>query len=188
MSATPSTEEDNLAFALGVLRDGGIVAHACEGVWGLACDPWNESAVSRILSIKCRDVDKGLIVIGHDSRVFDAEIDGLDLTRQEIVRKSWPGHVTWIVPSTRFPKTVTGDRSTIAVRVPDHKQARKLCKLMGTPLVSTSANVSSKPPAKTMTQVEETLGSLVDYILPGKTGNVKGPSTIRDAVSGDRLR
>lgn len=188
MNASVSSEDDDIAVAVGILRNGGIVAHACEGVWGLACDPWSESAVSRILSIKSRDADKGLIVIGHDSVVFDSEIDGLELTKQEMVRESWPGHITWIVPSTRFPELVTGSRSTIALRVPDHEQARELCERMGTPLVSTSANVSGKPPAKTRTEVQETLGSLVDFVLSGNIGCVKGPSTIRDALSGDRLR
>ncbi len=182
------SNDDDIATAVEVLRNGGIIAHACEGVWGLACDPWNASAVSRILSIKCRDADKGLIVIGHDSKVFDTEIKELKLTEQEMVRKSWPGHITWIVPSTRFPTTVTGSRSTIALRVPDHKQARELCERMDSPLVSTSANVSGKPPAKTRTEVQETFGSLVDFVLSGSIGCVKGPSTIRDAISGARLR
>ncbi len=183
-----SVSNDDIAAAVEVLRNGGIVAHACEGVWGLACDPWNESAVSRILSIKCRDADKGLIVIGHDTKVFDTEIKELEPTKQEMVRESWPGHVTWIVPSTRFPKVVTGSRSTIALRVPDHKQARELCERMDSPLISTSANVSSRPPARTKTEVEETLGCLVDFVLPGRIGSVEGPSTIRDALSGDQLR
>lgn len=188
MNASASAEDVDIHVAVGVLRKGGIVAHACEGVWGLACDPWNDSAVSRVLSIKGREEDKGLIVIGHDSGVFDTEIDELELTKQEMVRDSWPGHITWIVPSTRFPKLVTGGRSTIALRVPDHRQARELCKRIGTPLVSTSANVSSKPPAKTRMEVQQTLGSLVDFVLPGKIGCVEGPSTIRDALSGERLR
>ena len=188
MNADSSSEDPELAFAVGVLRNGGIVAHACEGVWGLACDPWNESAVSRILSIKCRADTKGLILIGHDARVFDAEIDQLDLAKQEVVKDSWPGHTTWIVPSTRFPKIVTGNRETVAVRVPDHVQARELCNRVGIPLVSTSANVSNKPPARTKFEVEETLGSMVDFVLPGTISGATGPSEIRDALSGERIR
>lgn len=188
MNATGSSEDNDLAFAVGVLRNGGVVAHACEGVWGLACDPWNESAVSRILSIKCRTDTKGLILIGHAAEVFDVEIDQLELAKQEVVKDSWPGHTTWIVPSTRFPKTVSGNRETIAVRVPDHVQARELCECIGIPLVSTSANVSNQPPARSKQQVEQTLGSLVDYVLPGAIGSATGPSVIRDALSGERIR
>lgn len=188
MNKTASNEDADLGLAVDVLRSGGIVAHACEGVWGLACDPWNESAVTKILSIKCRGDAKGLIVIGHNSSVFDSEIDELESSKQEVVRGSWPGHITWILPTRRFPKIVTGNRLTIALRVPDHKQARELCRRFGSPLVSTSANISNKPPATTRAQIREILGSHVDFVLPGRIGGATGPSTIKDALSGERLR
>jgi L-threonylcarbamoyladenylate synthase len=188
MNANSPGEDSELAFAVGVIGNGGIVGHACEGVWGLACDPWNESAVSRILSIKSRSDTKGLILIGHDAKIFDAELEKLELAKQKIVKRSWPGHTTWIVPSTRFPNIVTGNRSTIAIRVPGHVQARELCSRTGIPLVSTSANVSNRPPARSMLHVEQTLGSMVDFVLPGAIGNATGPSEIRDALSGERIR
>ncbi|MCY3886036.1 MAG: L-threonylcarbamoyladenylate synthase [Gammaproteobacteria bacterium] len=188
MNATASDEDADIAKAVAVLGNGGIVAHACEGVWGLACDPWSETAVTKILSIKHRDETKGLIVIAHDSCIFDAEICELELNKQEMVRGSWPGHTTWILPSERFSKLVTGDRLTIALRVPDHKQARELCRRYGKPLVSTSANISNKPPAKTRAEIHEILGSVVDFVLPGRIGDATGPSTIRDALTGAKLR
>ena len=52
--------------AIKLLRDGGIICHACEGVWGFACDPFNQSAVRRILEIKQRPQSKGLIVIADE--------------------------------------------------------------------------------------------------------------------------
>lgn len=53
-----------LRQAARLLRAGGVITHATEGVWGLACDPWNRCAVERLLSIKRRDVARGLILIG----------------------------------------------------------------------------------------------------------------------------
>ena len=37
-------EAFHLGVAADVLRSGGIVAHATEGVWGLACDPFDGTA------------------------------------------------------------------------------------------------------------------------------------------------
>lgn len=54
----------HLKLAVRALRAGGLVLHATEGVWGLACDPFNASAVSRLLDLKGRAVGKGLILIG----------------------------------------------------------------------------------------------------------------------------
>ena len=155
-------------------RDGGVVAHACEGVWGLACDPWLEQAIHKILSIKQREPSKGLIVIGHSSSVFSPELDELSPHMAETIRASWPSHLTWIVPSNRFSNAITGGRATVAARVPEHEQARIFCEMCHSPLVSTSANKSNQAPAVTQTQVEDCLGSLVDYILPGSVGKKKG--------------
>lgn len=177
----------HVRLAIQYLRRGGVVAHACEGVWGLACDPWNEFAVDRVLRIKQRSKTRGLIVIAHDLNCFSFELASLTDTERARISESWPGHVTWIIPSTRFPQWITGAHSTVAARVPDHLQARQLCEEFGGPLVSTSANVSNEPPAKTAKQVESTIGHLVDMIVPGETNGVLTASKIF-TVDGDTIR
>ena len=54
-----------------VVREGGVVAYPTEAVWGLGCDPWNEEAVDRLLALKSRSVNKGLILIADNIRQFD---------------------------------------------------------------------------------------------------------------------
>ena len=181
----PSSEVDR---AVKLLQRGGVVAHATEGVWGLACDPWNETAVNRILTIKKRSIDLGFIVIGTDSAAFQNELDVLAPETRRKVLASWPGHVTWILPSNRFPVWVTGKHSSVAARVPDHEQARAVAKLVGKPIISTSANVSGADPALTMEEVCQEFGDLVDFVLPGEIGSAVGPSRIFNAVTDDTFR
>jgi L-threonylcarbamoyladenylate synthase len=126
-----------LELAVAALRAGGLVLHATEGVWGLACDPLRAAAVARLLRVKSRTPDKGLIVIGADAETFAPELDALNAPQREEVLASWPGRVTWLLPSDRFPHWITGGRDTVAVRVPGHAQARALCRKFGGPLVST---------------------------------------------------
>ncbi|MYD46643.1 MAG: L-threonylcarbamoyladenylate synthase [Gammaproteobacteria bacterium] len=180
----PSEVERAVKF----LQQGGVVAHATEGVWGLACDPWNETAVNRVLKIKERSIDLGFIVIGTDVSSFQDELDALAPELRRKVEVSWPGHVTWILPSKRFPDWVTGKRPSVAARVPDHKQARKLAMLFGKPVISTSANVSGSEPALTMEEVCQQFGELVEFVLPGEIGTAVGPSTIRNAVNDITVR
>ena len=177
-----------LRAATRILRRGGVVAHASEGVWGLACDPFNGSAVEKVLAIKGREAGKGLIVIADDASRFDPELAALDAATAERIRSSWPGAVTWVVASQRFPDWITGGRGTVAVRVPDHAQARALAALFGSPLVSTSANRSGAPPATSAAGVTAELGTEIDYLLPGEIGAREGPSRIFDAASGQALR
>ncbi len=181
-------ETSGLEQAAQVLRGGGVVAHASEGVWGLACDPFNGPAVNRVLDIKGRDADKGLIVVAADAGAFAEELDAQEADTAARIRASWPGAVTWVVRNTRFPSWITGGRDTVAIRVPDHAQARALAASFGGPLVSTSANRSGVAPALTAEEVERALGDEVDFILPGAIGAREGPSRIIDAANGETLR
>jgi len=172
--------------------------HATEGVWGLACDPWDPAAVSRLLDLKGRAAAKGLIVIGHDLAAFEPELAALPAAERAAVADSWPGAVTWILPNRQFPAWITGDRMTVAARVPGHPQARALVEAHGAPLVSTSANPSGFAPPRNRFQARarfETLrrGARLHrrhvgfYFLPGETAGRRGPSEIR-TVSGAVLR
>jgi len=174
--------------AAATLRAGGVVLHATEGVWGLACDPFDPDAVARVLALKGRAPARGLIVIGAEAETFAPEIAALSPAVAKQVRASWPGADTWIVPNVRFPRWVTGARTTIAIRVPGHAQARALAARFGGPLVSTSANPSRRPPARTELHARRYFHDRVDCVLAGSTCGGGRPSRIRDAVSGQRLR
>ena len=178
----------NIEDALATLRSGGVICHACEGVWGFACDPFEENAVLRILSIKQRSISKGLIVIGACADVFQEELDSLPFEQQTSIQQSWPGHTTWVVPNRRFPPWVTGNFDTIAVRVPDHAQSRELASRFLGPLVSTSANTSGEAELTTYGSVLQEFGNTVDCVLEGRIGKVHGPSKIYDALTGERIR
>lgn len=179
---------DHLRRAVDILRGGGVVAHATEGVWGLACDPFDRAATDRVLEIKGRDADKGLIVAAGRADTFATELESLDEEAAARIRASWPGAVTWVVPNRRFPPWITGGRDTVAIRVPGHEQARALADGFGGPIVSTSANRSGVEPARTAQGVVDALGEAVDFILPGEIGSSAGPSRIIDALKGRTLR
>ena len=154
----------------------------------MACDPFIEEAVHRVLQIKDRTVSKGLIVIADRASKFQPELDKLEEDQRQLVEKSWPGAISWILPTDRFPPWVRGDFPTIAARVPDHVQARSLVKTFGGPLISTSANKTGNEPCKTEDEVRMQLGELVDFVLSGTIGVNSGPSRILDARTGQQIR
>ena len=170
------------------LRDGGVICHACEGVWGLACDPFNEDAVRRILEIKQRPQSKGLIVIASKAAYFEPELAALNGSRRTTVEESWPGRTTWILPTTRFPVWITGENASVAARVPGHQQARAIASLFDGPLVSTSANVATENPCETEDEAREKFGAMVDCVVHGAIKEHRGSSNIFDAITGKQLR
>ena len=181
-------EAFHLGVAADVLRSGGIVAHATEAVWGLACDPFDADTVSRLLDLKGRSIRKGLILIGADESDFAPELAALGELDAARVRRSWPGPETWLVPNRQFPSWITGGRASVAARVPAHVQARSLCAIFGGAIVSTSANPSGRPPARTELAVRRYFAGGIDHVLHGELAGAAAPSRIRDAVSGARFR
>ncbi|MFM5416230.1 Sua5/YciO/YrdC/YwlC family protein [Aeromonas dhakensis] len=178
-------------LAVAALQHDGVIAYATEAVFGLGCDPDSEAAVQRLLAIKQRPVEKGLILIAADLAQLQDYIDLDQLTSEQLARveASWPGPFTWIMPARPdTPAWLTGQFDTLAVRVTAHPQVQALCCAFGKPLVSTSANLTGEEPARRVADIGELLASQLAYILPGEVGGQANPSEIKDARTGAVIR
>lgn len=167
-----------LARAVAAVKAGGVIAYPTEAVYGLGCDPRNRAAVLRLLRLKRRPVNKGLILIAADARQLMPYVTDIPAH----VRATWPGPVTWLLPARKdVPRWIRGRHSSIAVRVTAHATAAALCRAAGRALVSTSANPSRERPARSYRETATRLGAGVDYIVRGRTGGARRPTEIRDA-------
>ncbi len=173
-----------------VVKSGGVIAYPTEAVWGLGCDPWNRRAVNRILAIKQRPVEKGVILVGACEEQFLPLLAPLSQKERVKLQSSWPGPYTWLIPDPNgwAPPWVRGQFDTVAVRVSGHPLVRALCEATGHPLVSTSANLAGNEPLLTMADVNATFANELDYVVPGVTGEQKTPSVIQDLRSGKLVR
>lgn len=184
-----ATRHYRLRRAADVLWSGGVVCHPTEAVWGLACLPGQLTAVQRIWDLKQRDPAKGLILVSDSAERFAPLLEGLPAEARERVLASWPGPNTWVLPDLDFiPVWIRGRFSSVAVRVSDHKLTRALCRAADSALVSTSANPAGAEPATNQAQAQRYFARDVDYYLPGATGGLQQPTTIRDALTGQVLR
>lgn len=179
----------HLDRAARVLRAGGVIACATEGVWGLGCDPFDAAAVARVLALKGRSAAQGLILVAADIAQVEPLLCRVPAAVRAALEASWPGPVTWIVPvRDELPAWIVGRHASAALRVTAHPQLRALCRAFGGPLVSTSANPHGLPAARTELGVRRYFRDRIDYILPGETGGRRGPSRICDALTGRILR
>lgn len=179
------------AQAAAAMQGGGVIAYPTEGVWGLGCNPMDDAAVTRLLTIKQRDIAKGLILIAaHEVQLAPyVDLDALPATRLAEVRASWPGPNTWIVPAGKAaPAWITGAHRGIAVRVSAHPDVIALCNAFDGALVSTSANLAGQPAPSRHEELDPALLAGIDGVCEGETGGRAGPSMIRDALRGDVLR
>jgi L-threonylcarbamoyladenylate synthase len=171
------------------LVEGGVIAYPTEAVYGLGCDPENESAVRRILHLKSRPEAAGLILIADRLERFAAYIDAVSAEQKQTALAAWPGPVTWLFPrARRVPDWLAGSHPTIALRITAHPVCRALCEAFGGAIVSTSANPSTQEPARSAAQVEAYVPSELCGIVEGELGSQSRPSEIRDLASGRVIR
>ncbi len=180
---------DQISRAVAALRAGGVIAYPTEAVWGLGCDPRNEAAIARLLELKERPAEKGLILVAASFDPLRPFLQPLDAEREAAVLATWPGPVTWLWPANAsVSPMLCGEHDTLAVRISDHPQVVALCETFGGPVVSTSANRSGESPARTREAVQARFGDALDFILTGETGGRERPSEIRDARTGRVIR
>lgn len=178
-----------LQEAIRTVQAGGILAYPTEAVYGLGCDPADLAAVQRILDLKQRPADKGLILIAADLAQLEPWLLPLDEALKARILPTWPGPVTWLLPvRPTVSALIRGKHDTLAVRVTAHPVCRELCLQLGRPLISTSANLSEQPPARSAAEVWQQFGSQVDTILDAPLGTQSQPTEIRHGLSGEIVR
>ena len=172
------------------LQQGEVIAYPTEAVLGLGCDPDHEEAVQKLLTLKNRPVDKGLILVAKTYSQLLPYVDDakIPMAMRPEIFSSWPGPVTWLLPATKqAPKWVTGGSDLIAVRVSQHLVVSQLCELFGKPLISTSANVSGINPAMNSEQLYQQFDASL-LLVDGALGGANKPSQIRHGMTGQTVR
>ncbi|MEM5551904.1 threonylcarbamoyl-AMP synthase [Pseudoalteromonas sp. NEC-BIFX-2020_002] len=177
--------------ALTALQQGGVIVYPTEAVYGLGCDPDDQHAVEKLLAIKQRPVEKGLILIADNygqllKYVDDAKIP---MDKRADIFSSWPGAITWVMPAAKnTPKWLTGQFDTIAVRVTNHPTVKRLCQELGKPLVSTSANLSGQDTVTSIEMAKSEFDQQVAFYVDEPLGGRTQPSTIKDVMTGKIFR
>ena len=170
------------------LRRGGLIAYPTESCYGLGCDPGNRTAVQRLLKLKQRPQHKGLILIAESYRQVARYLQPLTPPQQQQLHEAGAQAITYLMPARHStPRWLRGAHDTLAVRLTAHPSAMRLCRSIDSALVSTSANRSGQRPAKTYAQCQRLFGRKV-WVLPGRVGKRKKPSTIRAWADGQVIR
>lgn len=170
------------------LKRGGLVAYPAEACYGIGCLPRHAHALRKLIRLKKRPQNKGMIVIGNSLPQLRPLLQRPSESLAAMLENEWPAPTTFLLPCRRLPPLLRGKgRSKLAVRVPAHEGARQLCAIAGTPLVSTSCNRSGGRPCKSRREAQRLFGRDV-WIIGGRIGRQKTPSRIIDAETGKRLR
>lgn len=181
----------NKQGAVKAFLEGGVIAYPTEAVFGLGCDPENDTAIKRLLAIKQRSADKGLILLASDFEQLLPYIDQAQLTDslKADVLSRWPNGITQVLKKNQnISPLLSGQFDSVAVRITDQPDVVALCREVNRPIVSTSANLSGLAPASDWESLDPKLVSTIDYVIKGKTLGFDRPSTIINALTGETFR
>lgn len=167
-----------------ILATGGLAAFPTDTVYGVGALAFDGKAVESIYTAKDRPIEKAIPILIAD--VVDLEKVGIDIpdVARILAARFWPGPLTILVPKRADLPVAVSATTTVGVRIPDHKVARKLLRAAG-PLAVTSANISGGQSPVTAQEVYEQLGGRIPLIIDG--GRTPGgiPSTLVDCTSSE---
>jgi L-threonylcarbamoyladenylate synthase len=167
--------------AADALCAGELLGLPTETVYGLAADACNQNAVAKIFEAKGRPSNHPLIVHLADAGQLDDWAADVSPTAHLLADAFWPGPLTLLVErSSSVSLAVTGGRSTVGLRVPDHTVALELLRAFGGGIAAPSANRFGRVSPTTAAHVVADLGDDVDLVLDGGACRVGVESTIVD--------
>jgi L-threonylcarbamoyladenylate synthase len=158
----------DLEACLQVLRAGGIVLYPTDTVWGIGCDATNAQAVQQIYRLKQRSDSKSMLVLLADEAELSRYVSVPACARiiiEESAREATARPLTIIYPEAHsVAENLIAEDGSLGIRLTSEAFTQALCRRLGRPVVSTSANISGCPAAKTYSQISEAIRQGVDYI------------------------
>ena len=168
----------HIESAAEALRSGKLVAFPTETVYGLGAHWDNTEAIERIYAVKKRPEEKKLTLMIADAGDVGKYAGRCSPAAQKLMDSFWPGPLAIVFP--------LADGSDLSIRLPDNGAARDLIRTAKVPVMTTSANLSGRPPATNAQQVLMDLDGKVSIILDGGTTRLCVPSTIVK-IDGERV-
>jgi len=173
-----------MGSVLGQLSSGRLIVYPTETVYGLGCDPFDETAVKRAYMAKRRPFDMPMTIAVKDLAMME-EYAVMDGRARRVAERFLPGPVTLILPRKgSVPDILTASSEEIGIRIPDDPVAMSIIDAFG-PILATSANVHSHKNPLTCQDAIADLGQAASVYIDGGPTRYGRPSTIVQLLEGE---
>lgn len=180
------SDRGSIRVAAAILRKGGLVAFPTETVYGLGANALDAVAVRKIFEAKGRPVDNPLIVHIASRKQLAQVVHSIPAGAGILIDFFWPGPLSLVLPrSQHIPAVVSAGLPSVAVRMPDHKEALALISAAGVPVAAPSANRSGRPSPTSYRHVLDDLSGRIDAVIKSDFCRVGVESTVLD-LTGSR--
>ncbi len=153
-------------------------------VYGLGCDPFNDSALKKLVRAKGRTKQNLPVLASNYDKARELGIISDNMTN--LVRQFWPGPLTVVVPSkVNLSAEIIGVEKVIGLRIPKRKDTLDLISLCGGALIGTSANISGQPSIVEGREAYRVFDGKVDIILSaGRLVSTRESTVVKETETG----
>ena len=166
--------------AVDCLKDGGIILYPTDTIWGIGCDARNSEAVKRIYALKKRSDSKSMLVLVNNEAALEKIVDEVPDIAWELLDVAVnPLTIIYDDAKSVAPELISEDGS-LGIRITKDSFSNELCKRLGAPLVSTSANISGEKSPSCFADISNEIKKGVDFIVEYRQteNTLKSPSNI----------
>jgi len=171
---------EEVAKALKVIQDGGIILYPTDTIWGIGCDATNTEAIKKIFALKQRDEAKSMIILIDTENKLESYIQEVPSIAYDLIEYA-ENPLTLVMPGAKnISPVLIAEDGSVGIRIAKHDFCQQLIQRLRKPLVSTSANISGKPSPQTFDEIDQEIIDGVDYLfyLEQQNTEKKKPSTI----------
>ena len=162
---TKGQMDADIIQCLKVLSAGGLILYPTDTVWGIGCDATNPEAVSRVYQLKQRNDSKALIVLIDSADHLDHYVVDVPAIARELIDVAVKPLTIIYEGAYNLAPNLLGAEDSVGIRIPNDEFCHRLCERFGKPIVSTSANVSGQPTAKTFAEIDDVIKDGVDHVV-----------------------
>ena len=180
MACVERYDKSDLEEGVRVLRMGGVIVDPTDTGWGSGCYATNEEAVRKVYALKRREDCKSMLVLLDAPGKLQGYVEEVPEIAWELLECSAPlqlplqrgreytEHIrplTIIYPRGKnLAKNLIAEDGSVGIRITQEPFSKALCERLRRPIVSTSANISGEPAAKTFRQISEEVLQHADYV------------------------
>jgi L-threonylcarbamoyladenylate synthase len=152
--------------AAAIIRRGGVVVFPTRSLYGLAADPFDPGAVSRIFTIKRRPPDKPILLLVRDRGDVARLVRSVPDAAERLMARFWPGRLTLVMEAGEgIASILTAGTGKIGLRLPQNRVAVSLIRAVGGPITGTSANLSGEAGCFRIADLAPEIAREADLIL-----------------------
>jgi L-threonylcarbamoyladenylate synthase len=152
-----------------------------ETFYGLGGNALSQQVAEKVGKLKNRPDNKAFPILVSNYQMLESLVEEIPDAARTLMNRHWPGPLTIIFSARQgLPAGTVSPEQKIAVRVSSHPFLRLLSNKLSLPLIATSANLSSAPPAKSWPELDRELLQKVDFRVNGGNCPSGSASTVVD--------